>query len=45
MKKKAGKKMKSQSVDSGVAVKGSLESLSEYFGNYLSALEIASQRR
>ncbi len=42
MKKKMKDKMKRRKKQSEVPVKGSLESLSEYFDSYLSALEIVN---
>jgi hypothetical protein len=44
MKKKMDKKMKRRESKTESVAKGSLESLSEYFGSYLSALELVSQR-
>jgi hypothetical protein len=44
MKKKMKHKVKRRKKPSEVPAKGSLESLSEYFDSYLSALEIVNAR-
>ncbi|MBN2704311.1 MAG: hypothetical protein JXR23_08880 [Pontiellaceae bacterium] len=45
MKKKSNKKNKDAKKQSSEPVKGSIQHLSEYFGSYLSALEMVRSRQ